>query len=204
MFHHTYPRSSPSLDPRAKYLAAVAEAKAAEAEFLAAEAQQRALRRLQEIHLAEQPVALRSMHGLGDLIPPFDTYGNRPAYYGHDRLASLRRQIEEEERRQFEEEQRLVVALQAELARESRRRQDEEQARLLLASEKGKHAAHLRERLARAVQHSHQQVSQSLLLSFIWFLTRCRSHLSSSTRGPPFMGPSKQQKSPFIPYCKLF
>jgi hypothetical protein len=194
MFHYT------AVDPRTNYLAAVANA---EAEFLAAQRQEQALR---QIHLEGYPLGhsvFQSTH------QPFDAYGGRHAYYGHDRLASLRRQIEEEERRKLEEEKRLAVALllqQAELALESRRSQEEERARVRLALEREKYAAHLRERLALAIQ-DYQQVSQLMLLSFIRFLTRCRSHASSSARGHHFTEPttsSKQKRSLSILSCNLF
>jgi len=180
MFHYTHHhtdflRTHPlSIDPRERYLAAVADAKAAEAEYFAAESIQREeqvlRRRLEEIQLQKQfqdhPLRLPT-YGQVNLTSPFDVRA-----HGYDHLPFLRRHVEEQERvgcqvnterlvrqveeskrlRQLEEEKRLcpTVALrQAELERE---------ARLLLALGE-KRTALLRGHLARHEQP--RQVSQS-------------------------------------------
>lgn len=162
-----------SVDPREKYLASIADAEYLSTESIRREEQ--ALRfRLEEIQLQKQ-LQGRSLHqsayGKEDYTSLLDIYGDRHAL-GYDRIASLRRQLEEEERlryqveeavrlrRQVEEEKRLHALRQAELEHESRRREQQEQSRLLLALEKEERAALLRARLARARQESAGQLSQ--------------------------------------------
>ncbi|KAF8061014.1 hypothetical protein FPV67DRAFT_1423604 [Lyophyllum atratum] len=115
---------APLTTPRDRYLAALAEAKAAETEYLAAEAVQReedALRRrLEDIQLQkqDQELLLRSRYGR---TPHHSSHslselGAYPTY-GYDRLAALRRQVEEEEA------MRLLAVRQAEIEQERRRKE---------------------------------------------------------------------------------
>ncbi|KAK7468422.1 hypothetical protein VKT23_002936 [Stygiomarasmius scandens] len=143
-----YSRSS--LNSRDRYLAALAEAKAAEADYLADEAVRReeeALRqRLEEIQLRKRHEQLsRYQQPLG---PYSYSYGS------HDRLALLRQELEEEElrqaaatrerglevlrRREFEEARALALKRQQEeqtLELLTRRRQEEEKRLLALRQE---------------------------------------------------------------------
>ncbi|THU89433.1 hypothetical protein K435DRAFT_969091 [Dendrothele bispora CBS 962.96] len=108
--------SRPSLNPRDRYLAALAEAKAAEADYLAAEALQQeeeALRRrLEEIQLQKRrDQTFHHSH-------PIDSYSyDRPS---QDRFSPLHRETQEEELRQ------VVAARQRELEAIRRRRELEE------------------------------------------------------------------------------
>ncbi len=131
MFNQSYyPTQYTQVSPRDKYLAALAQAKAAEQEFLAAEAieqEERLLRRrLEELQLQRQQVSL-------------------PSYGAPDRLALLRLQLQQEEHAQAEllrkrEEEAALVALQLEKERQQRaqlefileqRRKEQDRLRLL-------------------------------------------------------------------------
>ncbi|KAJ7102406.1 hypothetical protein B0H15DRAFT_329526 [Mycena belliarum] len=134
MFHPTfYPRSQPIASPRDKYLAALAEAKAAEAEYLAAERLQQeedALRqRLEQIQLLKHnnntPRA-----DFGSLYAPVHYPQSTPT----PDIELLRRQIAAEERARIEVEQQQAREREAEalrrhhIAREfdaQRRKQDQ-------------------------------------------------------------------------------
>ncbi|KAG6812056.1 hypothetical protein H0H92_004587 [Tricholoma furcatifolium] len=154
MFHYaTLPRSysysSVPLDPRDRYLAALASARATETEYLAAEAAQR-----EEVHLRRRLQELQhrkffqSRYDYG-LSPNYDPYFS----------TELRRQAE------LEEQLRLVALKEAELA-ERRRREEaarqleearlrrarEERLRLLLEEEQARYDAVLT-RPVRVVQH---------------------------------------------------
>lgn len=142
-----YYRPQP-VSARDKYLSAVAEAKAAEAEYLAAEAAQReeeALhRRLQELRFQRQQDEGLLLASRFDRVQAYDTHPyaystsapslplgaytqDRPAF-GYDHLATLRHQIEEEERVRLS----LARRDREEREREAIRRQAEEEAHLLL------------------------------------------------------------------------
>ncbi|KAG6857613.1 hypothetical protein H0H87_010181 [Tephrocybe sp. NHM501043] len=141
MFHYTpsaylpSPHSyspAPLSNPRDRYLTALAEAKAAEADFLAAEAAQREeedlRRRLEEIQYRKHKQQLRSRY---DRIP----YGHLDSYPSYDRLASLRQQVEAEERLRLVALREAQASREIEAARQEahRRRQQEQrkQARLV-------------------------------------------------------------------------
>lgn len=183
MFHYAplVTRTSLSVNPREKYLAALADAKAAEAEYLAAESvqleEQALRRRLEEIQLQKQLQghSLRNSAfgtGQGDFLPSLDVYGDRYTR-GYDHLASLRLQIQEEERlrrrnaerehlRQLEE-MRLhdaVARRQAELEQEALRLRREEKARMIITLNMEKRSAQ-----RRARQESARKVSLSSLES---------------------------------------
>ncbi|KAG6851669.1 hypothetical protein C0991_007174, partial [Blastosporella zonata] len=140
MFYYIPPSSLPSSysyspAPRDRYLAALAEVKAAKSEFLAAEAAQREedqlRRRLQEIQYREQDQLFRSPY---DRIPATQTY---PSY---EQLSSYYQQIEAEERLRLialgeadiAERRRQVEASRSphEEAHHRRQQQQREQARL--------------------------------------------------------------------------
>ncbi|RDB28983.1 hypothetical protein Hypma_015128 [Hypsizygus marmoreus] len=90
-------------NPRDRYLAALAEAQAAEAEYLAAEAirreEEELHHRLEEIQLRKREAELlrstyrRTAYQSSPLLSNLDPY----PVHGYDRLAALRRQVEEEE-----------------------------------------------------------------------------------------------------------
>ncbi|KAG6919560.1 hypothetical protein DXG01_004223 [Tephrocybe rancida] len=163
MFHYTPASRLPSSysyspapvnNPRDRYLAALAEAKAAEADFLTAEAAQREeddlRRRLEEIQHRKQEQLFRSPYDRA----PFDPY---PSY---GRLAGLHQQVEAEERLRLvalreaeaaERRREVEVARQIEASRQiqahveaRRRRQQEEkeQARLAALLEQSTKVAH--------------------------------------------------------------
>ncbi|KAF9018296.1 hypothetical protein BDZ89DRAFT_1073994 [Hymenopellis radicata] len=124
-----YPSRYTQPSPRDKYLAALAQAKAAEEEFLAAEAieqEERLLRRrLEELQLQRQQVS-------------------SPSYGAPDRLALLRLQLQQEEQAQAEllrqkEEEAALAALQerrqrAQLELLIEQRRKEQDQRILLNS----------------------------------------------------------------------
>ncbi|GLB36524.1 putative BAG domain containing protein [Lyophyllum shimeji] len=167
----SYP-TMPLSAPRDRYLAALAQAKAAEAEYVAAEAVQQeedALRRrLEEIRLRkrEEEVSLGSRYGRrpyfsSDPLLNLETYPTS----GYDRLAAARRQFEEEERLRF-------LALRQGEAEQQRRRQAEElrlrslmreeQAALRLRrqQEEARAAALTELRAAKALQRHYHYVGQ--------------------------------------------
>ncbi|KAG5729782.1 hypothetical protein E4T56_gene972 [Termitomyces sp. T112] len=119
MFHYipasnltSYAYPSPLSNPRDRYLAALAEAKAAEADYLAADAARREeddlRRRLAEIQHRKQENSLTSRYD-------FDPYDYHDSHPSDNRLAILRQQVEEERRH-------LLALRKAEL--EERRRQE--------------------------------------------------------------------------------
>ncbi|KAJ7655285.1 hypothetical protein DFH06DRAFT_1414091 [Mycena polygramma] len=151
MFSSNYYRSpvtAPTLNPREKYLAALAEAKAAEAEYLAAEKLQQeeeALRqRLDQIqHLKQQQqqqpapspyYTPAQAHFPQPTPPPFPHYVPAPAAVDLD---ALRRQIAAEERARILQEQQQQVrreeALRLDEARKAQEARDAERARNLAA-----------------------------------------------------------------------
>ncbi|KAJ6501583.1 hypothetical protein C8R47DRAFT_232726 [Mycena vitilis] len=152
MFPSSYYRSpvtAPALNPREKYLAALAEAKAAEAEYLAAEKLQQeeeALRqRLDQIqHLKQQqqqqqqpapnPYYTPAQAHFAQPSPPFPQYAPAPAAVDLD---ALRRQIAAEERARILQEQQQQVrreeALRLDEARRAQEGRDAERARNLAA-----------------------------------------------------------------------
>ena len=142
-------RTAQPLTPRDRYLAAVAEAKSAEAEYLAADAAQREearlLRQLEELKLRRQrdeELLLRSRY---DRIPSYDpstsryhrsaldlpvrSYTEDRPVFEYDRLALVSRQLEDEER------VRMAVAYRQQEERNQKEfhRQQAEEARILLA-----------------------------------------------------------------------
>ncbi|KAK7468434.1 hypothetical protein VKT23_002947 [Stygiomarasmius scandens] len=135
--------SRPPLNSRDRYLAALAEAKAAEADYLADEAVRReeeALRqRLEEIQLRKRHEQFSRYR------QPFESYSH--SHGSHDRLSLLRQELEEEElrqaaaasrRREFEEARALVLKRRQEeqtLELLTRRRQEEEKRLLALRQE---------------------------------------------------------------------
>ncbi|KAG6866245.1 hypothetical protein C0991_006832 [Blastosporella zonata] len=163
MFHYALPSSysysppslslnshspAPLSNPRDRYLAALAEAKAAEADFRAAEAAQREedqLRwRLEEIQYRKQEQLLRSRY---DRIPAthLDTY---PSY---DRLTSLRQQVEAEERL------RLVALREADIA----------QRRLQVEASRELEACLVRVREEALHRRQHEQKEQARLAALL-------------------------------------
>ncbi|KAF5361614.1 hypothetical protein D9758_007355 [Tetrapyrgos nigripes] len=141
--------SRPSFTPRDRYLSALAEAKAAEADYLAAEAIQREedglRRRLEEIELQKRRSQLSN---------PYHSYSSyeHPHPSSYDRLSLLRHEFEEEElrraaavrelevvrRREIEEANSLALKKKREeeaLTLLTRRRQEEEERLLALRQE---------------------------------------------------------------------
>lgn len=120
------PRPQP-LSPREKYLAAIAEAKAAEAEYLAALAREQAVQREKEEEARRQESLLRRESLLDSFYP---SHGFIPRQYDDDeiiRLALARRQQQQQEE---EQKRRIALALLAQKERE-----DEERRRILALQE---------------------------------------------------------------------
>ncbi|KAJ7456514.1 hypothetical protein FB451DRAFT_1143148 [Mycena latifolia] len=142
MFHSTLSHRSPIPNPREKYLAALAEAKAAEAEYLAAERLQQeedSLRqRLEQIQLLKHHNTPRSLDAdFGSFYAPAHYPEPAPLSRGSD-LDLLRRQIAAEERARIAHEQQQARELEAlrkqQLARElDAQRKQQQQARELEA-----------------------------------------------------------------------
>ncbi|KAJ6604156.1 hypothetical protein DFH09DRAFT_1121800 [Mycena vulgaris] len=142
MFHSTLSHRSPVTTPREKYLAALAEAKAAEAEYLAAERLQQeedSLRqRLEQIQLLKHQNTPRSLDAdFGSYYTPAQYPQPAPLSLGPD-LETLRRQIAAEERARIEHEQqqereRKALRKQQAALELQAQRQKEQQARELQA-----------------------------------------------------------------------
>lgn len=154
--YNSYPSLATYSDPREKYEHALRQAKAAEAEYLAAQAAQAEeaalLRRLEEIRLEK----LRHQH-LGAPAPHLSDY---PV----DRLSLLRLQLEEEERkraqalaavsREQQLERELAHYKQLEQARKMREEEDRRQ-------EKEQRLAALQQEQALASRVRQQQQERS-------------------------------------------
>ncbi|KAG6891098.1 hypothetical protein C0995_014188 [Termitomyces sp. Mi166 len=193
MFHYipassiaTYPYSSSYLsNSRDRYFAALAEAKAAEADYLAAETARREedelCRRLADIQQRKQERLLRSRY---DLVP-YNHLNNYPSY---DRLAILRQQVEEEERL------RLLVLREAEF--KERRRQ--EQAALELEAAR---LCRAREEALRV--HQEEQKEQARLRALLERSLKVAEHDCSCGNQTDCQKPSKQATPVLHPSVRM-